>query len=191
MIQLICSYESFYIQCCKHQGVVAPSQKYPQIRSIETKGRSWHDTLLTVWLIDDPYIQSIHEHFLCFMQVFTSLNMSPSLHLSRWTLTETGVCWPVAGTSSTPTELHRTDGPAACRSSNSGARPGRGRSNMASAGCLLPSPAQVRLSHISLLHDWMSPKCNSNEDEGVIATDCLWHVFKGIIRHFQKYTDLA
>lgn len=123
-----------------------------------------HVTCLSVWLTSDPHIkgsmlycQGDRPKLPIFKPVlhavshsFNDVSSTCCLHLSRWTLTVTGVCWPVAGKSRTLTEWHRIDGPAAWRSSDCGARPERGRSNMASAGCLLPSPAQVRLPQISL-----------------------------------------
>ena len=66
----------------------------------------------------------LHIHVSCNnSQLWRSVHdmSSPS---SRWTLTVTVVCWPVAGRSRTLMESHRIDGLAACRSSNSGARPG-------------------------------------------------------------------
>lgn len=47
--------------------------------------------------------------------------------------------------------LHHIDGPGVCQSFESGARLERERSNMASAGCLLVLPAQVRLSQEKVL----------------------------------------
>lgn len=67
---------------------------------------------------------------------------------SRWTPMTTGVCLPVGGMSRTMMALHLTDGLAVYQSSNSGAKVGQRQSNMASAGCWLVLPAQVRSSQL-------------------------------------------
>lgn len=64
----------------------------------------------------------------------------------RWTQTVTGAYLPVSGMSLTMTASHLIGGLAVYQSSDSGAKLGRGQSNMASAGCWLVLPAQVRPS---------------------------------------------
>lgn len=72
--------------------------------------------------------------------------------LPRWTQTVTWVCWQVAGRSRILMVLHHIDGLAVCQSFNSGERLGWGQSNMASAGCLQESHAQVGLSQLNQWH---------------------------------------
>lgn len=76
--------------------------------------------------------------------------------LPRWTQMATWVCWQVAGSNRILMALHRIDGLAVCQSSNSGERMGWGQSNMASAGCLQESHAQVGLSQ---LNQWHHSQC--------------------------------
>lgn len=85
------------------------------------------------------------RHFLLQLLMFCiQRSLHDMLYLPfRWTQTVTEAYLPVSGMSHTMTASHLIGGLAVYQSSDSGAKLGRGQSNMASAGCWLVLPAQV------------------------------------------------